>query len=166
MESVPEMKPRPTFLVVLCTLSFIAGTWGLVANFSNYENAASVSTSISQTMDETRALMKSSIRTGADQKMMDRLFTDFSILTDTTKIKQSALLGILSNILTLIGVLLMYRMRKKGFGFYIMGIGVYIGSPILVYGLQNLAGMSFFLLSLLIGLLFSVFYLRTLKYMA
>lgn len=166
MDANPQMKARPKMLVILCTLSFMAGTWGLLANFSNYENAAAVSTGISQTMDETRKLMTSSIKTGADQKNVDKVFTDFSILANTIKIKQNALLGIVSNILTLIGVFLMYRLKKKGFGFYLLGIGVYILAPILVYGIQNVAGLSFFIMSLFVGLLFSYFYKRALKYMS
>ena len=166
MESASEGKKRPTILTFLCTLSLIAGTWGLMSNLSNYENASQVSTMTGQAIAETQDKILGAMRGGGQQKeLMINIFKEFSILTDTVRIKQNALFGIMSNILTLIGVMLMYRLRKKGYGIYLLGLGVYVLSPLLVFGFKNMAGISFFVFSLFVALLFSLFYSRMLKYM-
>lgn len=165
MESASEKRKRPTTLTILCTLSLVAGTWGLMSNLSNYENANQVSTLTGQTIDQTRDRLMSAMQSGAQKQVLAKTFEEFSILTDTVRIKQNALFGIMSNVLTLIGVSFMYRMRRKGFGIYLLGVGVYVLAPLFVFGVSNMAGISFFLLSLFVGLLFSFFYSRMLKYM-
>lgn len=166
MDSASEGKKRPTILTFLCTLSLIAGSWGLMSNLSNYENANQVSTMTGQAIAETQDKILATMKGGGQQRqIMINTFKEFTILTDTVRIKQNALFGMMSNVLTLIGVFLMYRMRKKGYGVYLLGLGVYVVSPLLVFGFKNLAGISFFLLSLFVGLLFSFFYSRMLKYM-
>lgn len=158
-------RKRPTTLSVLCTLSLLAGTWGLMTHLSTYENAEEVSVQMIKTMEETKGKLMGTIRTGAERDMVGKLFADFGAMTDTVRIKQNALFGVMSSILTLLGASLMYRMRKKGFGIYLLGIGVYIASPLVVYSLKNLAGLSLFIWSLIIGLVFSLFYWRMIKYM-
>lgn len=165
MENASEMRKRPTILTILCTLSFISGTWGLMTNLSSFENAGEVATGMIQSLDQAKNSFLNAIKSGAEREKMAKIFADFNILTDTVRIKQNAMFGIMSSILTLVGVSFMYRMRKKGFGIYLLGIGVYVCTPAVVYGLGNLAGVSFFVWSLLVGGIFSLFYWRTIKYM-
>lgn len=166
MERASDGNKRPTILTILCTLSLFAGTWGLMSSFSNYENANEVSSLTAQAIDQTRDRFLSSMQSGPQKDAILKTIKEFSILTDTVRIKQNALFGILSNLLTLIGVSFMYRLRRMGYGIYLLGIGVYVFSPLFVYGPSNMAGMSFFVLSLFVGLLFSYFYWRMMKYMA
>lgn len=166
MENIPEIKKRPDWLTFICILSFVAGSFELASNFNKFQHAATVSAELAEAMDEMRGKMLNTIPSGADKENLKKIFEDFSMLTSTVKIKQGALLGILSNLLTLVGVFLMYRMRRKGLGFYFIGIGVYIASPVILYGFNNIAGVGFFIFSLFIGLLFSFLYWRMRKYMA
>lgn len=165
MENASEVKKRPTVITVLCTLSFISGTWGLMTNLNTFDHSGEVATAIAQSVEQTKSAFLTAIKSGAERDKMAKMFNEFNILTDTVRIKQNALFSIMSNILTLIGVSFMYRLRKRGFGIYLLGMGVYVFTPAVVYGLGNLAGVSFFILSLLIGLVFSFFYWRTTKYM-
>jgi hypothetical protein len=166
MDSVPERKNRPRLLTILCIISLFGGSWGLMSNLGNLENAEKLSSLTAQTIEETRDRMSGLSPDARTKKSMTAIFEDFQVLTDTVKIKQMALFGILSNLLTLVGAALMYRLRKNGFGIYLLGIAVYVAAPMVVYGLTNLAGISFFVFTLLISLIFSLLYARTRKYLS
>ncbi len=167
MDSVPERKIRPRLLSILCFLSLLGGSWGLMSNLGNLENADKLATLTAQTIEETRDRMMLNLPGDArTKKSMTAIFEDFTVLTDTVKIKQMALFGILSNLLTLVGAVLMYRLRKNGFGIYILGIAVYVAAPVVVYGFNNIAGISFFVFTLFISLVFGLLYAKNRKYLS
>jgi hypothetical protein len=166
MDSVPERKNRPRLLTILCILSILGGSWGLMSNLGNLENAEKLSELTEQTIEETQDRMTALSPDTRSQKAMKSIFDDFQVLADTVKIKQMAMFGILSNLLTLIGAVLMYRLRKNGFGLYMLGIAVYVTSPLVVYGLNNMAGLSFFIFTMIISLIFSLLYAKNRKYLS
>lgn len=137
-----------------------------MSNLGNLENAEKLAQLTEQTIGETQDRMTALAPDSRTQKAMKSIFDEFQVLTDTVKIKQMAMFGILSNLLTLIGAVLMYRLRKNGFGLYMLGIAVYVASPLVVYGLTNMAGLSFFILTLVISLLFSLLYAKNRKYLS
>jgi hypothetical protein len=102
----------------------------------------------------------------AEQKsFMEKMFSGANELMDTVKVKQNSLFSIMSNILTLVGALLMFRLKRTGFGIYVLGIGVFIAAPLVIFGPSNIFGlmMTFFLG--LIGVLFIILYRLNLKHM-
>jgi hypothetical protein len=69
------------------------------------------------------------------------------------------------NLLTLIGALLMLKLKKNGFRLYLLGILISFISPLLVFGTDNLHGQSFSVYYALSGGLFVLLYAIKLKFM-
>lgn len=164
-ESIPTGPQRPTFLTVLCILTFIASGWGIFSNISNYMNAA-VNAKVAETLlDSTKEKISKEADSEGTSKLAEQVFSGASKLIDPASIKKNALFSILANLLTLVGAFLMFQLKKQGFWVYLAGTAISIITPIIVYGASNIlsigmtAGIGFF------GILFVVLYSLNLKYL-
>lgn len=149
---------RPTFITVLCILSFIgiglSLIWG-IKNYFEYSAAAAQPDLLSSfgQADGTDPL---------GQAMMDAIGDAFKI--DYAKLAMNELITTLLNIPILIGVLMMWKQKKVGFYVY---AAFEIIQPIipLVLGL-GLVGGVMSVLGLIVAIVFIVLYAVNLKHMS
>ncbi len=165
METAAEPKKRPDFLTVLCVLTFIGSTLGILSGLTNYNNADVAAEATRQMIGEQKEKALDKSVTAGQKSFLDKMFSGANEMMDTVKVKQNSLFSIMSNILTLVGALLMFRLKKTGFGVYVLGIAVFIAAPLVIYGPSNVFGlfMTFFLA--FIGILFIILYRLNIKYM-
>jgi hypothetical protein len=165
METVAEPKKRPDFLTILCVLSFIGSTFGILSGLADFNNA-DVKAELSRQMIEEQKEKAMDKAVTADQKsFMEKMFSGANELMDTVKVKQNSLFSIMSNILTLVGAVLMFRLKRTGFGIYVLGIGVFIAAPLVIFGPSNIFGLMMTFLLGLIGVLFVILYWLNIKHM-
>ena len=161
---VPPPPQRSTFLTVLCILTFLASSYGLVTNISSYLNADVSSSFVQQSLDDTQSKLEEKLE--GDEKGADitnKVMSDASRLATPENIKKSALFAILANVLTLSGAILMFMLRKPGFWMYVAGTLISIVAPLMIYGTGNILGLGLTILIGFFGILFVVLYALNLK---
>ena len=159
-----EPRLRPTLLTVLCILTFIGSGWTIVSSVWGYSTASQTvrmfsSTGMGRPNDST--LGKDSVMTGTGHRKRspfgEKMMISVSKIMTEDNIRKSAIGAIISGLFTLLGALLMWRLRRNGFYLYIMGIIVGLVVPFYLYGNNLIAiGMSSF--SSFFGLVFIALY--------
>ena len=162
--AVSSPKKRPDFLTVICILTFIGSGFGIINNVTNYLNADVLTEMGKQAIDQNREKVDSE-SSGEGKKLADQMMSGASAMMDTKKLKQNYLLTVLSNIMTLAGALLMFRLRKSGYWLYVAGIVVLVATPLVIFGTENLLSMSITMLFAAIGILFIILYSLQLRHL-
>lgn len=178
-----ENSKRPTFLTVLCILSFIGGAWGIFSGISSYLAAGASSSVLSEAQktieaaaDSTKMALDSlasdstaskldmaGAETGAN--IANNILSGISDAMSEKNIKNNALAGILSSILSLIGAFFMFNLKKKGYWIYLAAVAIGIIAPLVIYG-GGFMGVLNAGWQVLSGILFAVLYALNLKHMA
>jgi hypothetical protein len=80
-----------------------------------------------------------------------------------TNIKNASIASGIASILSLVGALLMWGLNKKGFWVYLLGLGVSIIAPVIIY--QGFTGVMAGGMTAFFGVIFAVLYGLNLKHM-
>jgi hypothetical protein len=72
---------------------------------------------------------------------------------------------VMSNIMTLVGAVMMFRLKRTGFGFYVIGTIVYVAAPLLIFGGKGFFATMMTVALAFLGLVFVVLYALNLKHM-
>lgn len=164
LETPPPSKPvRPTFLTVLCILTFIGSGWSIISSFSTYLTADTTADVARAAMQDAQDEISNSNESGA--KMAEKMLSGVSDVLKPENLKKSALFTIVASIFTLVGAILMFQLKKTGFWVYIAGIAISIVAPIVIFGANNLITMMSTMGAALIGILFVVLYALNLKHL-
>lgn len=150
---------RPTFLTVLCVLTFIGSAWGIFNGITSY-TSADVASGI---MGEQLELAQDELENQEGAEGIGKLFDSVNEAMEPEKIRNSGIVAVVSNILTLIGALLMWGLRKTGFFVYVAGTIAGIVAPIMIY--QGFVGAAAAGLTAFFGILFVVLYFVNLKHL-
>lgn len=129
--SMEMMEPkRPQFLTVICVLSFImcglsllGGIWGIIRNTP--ENMA-------ESIEQMRAV---------SPQMADQMEQQMTEMQESTYAQISPYLNFIYILLSFLGVMMMWKLKKKGFYVYLAGeLLPYVG--LLLAGKQAMAMMG------------------------
>lgn len=163
-----EPPLRPTLLTVLCILSFIGSGWIIVSNIYTYSTAAHTARMFS--INKVKISNDSSLKKDSAAKRWRRDQTTFGpkMMTSLSKvmtednIRKSAIGNIISALCTLLGALLMWRLRRSGFYLYIAGTIVGLLAPFYLYG-NNLLAVGISSVPTFFGLVFIALYALNIK---
>jgi type III secretory pathway component EscR len=156
----PAPSLRPTFLTVLCILTFIGSGWGVYKGFSGYFTADMSAQIVSQAQDKINDQMADNTQPAFLKNMMGGMFSSMS----ADNIRKSSIISLVSCLLTLIGAVMMWQLRKAGFYLYIAGILISVVMPIALFG-GGLIGLMAGGISAFIGIIFIILYGVNMKYM-
>lgn len=162
----PAVPVRPTFLTVLCILTFIGSGWSILNNISTYRQADTAASVVSAALDTATSQIELQ---GADEpgaEIANKMLAGARELSDPVKIKKNALFGLMAAVITLGGAFLMFQLNKKGFWLYVFGTGITVVAPFLVFGMANFIGVLMGAVSGFIGIVFCVLYAMNLKHMS
>ena len=160
-----EEHIRPTLLKVLCILTFIGSSWLILTNIWAYATAsktAQMISSIRNVSQNDSAINKdSSVQQHTRHKegffLGKKMMISVSKMMTVGNIRRTAIGTIMSAILTLIGAILMWWLKRNGFYIYILGTILAISVPFYLYGINSMSvGISFF--SGFFGLIFIALY--------
>jgi hypothetical protein len=158
---------RPTFLTVLCILTFIGSGWGVIGamiNYSTSETAGKALEMVDEQMDEAMDEIDDNDEMSEKQKsFMESIFNGITDTVTPENIRKMAIVSVLSSLFTLFGALFMWSLNKNGYYLYIAGIAILIGGTMFVYG--GLVGAMAAGASGFFGVLFIVLYGLNLKHM-
>lgn len=160
---------RPTFLTVLCILSFIGCAWYCFSGISGYftlkamgglggENVENI---MDQAMDES---MASGEMTEEGAELARNLGDALLGGMDYTAMANSSLIQGLLCLLILVGVLMMWKLKKTGFYLYTVGQLAYVIVPFVMIG-GGLAGLMG-IVGAIFPVIFIILYALNLKHMS
>jgi hypothetical protein len=129
-EQAMQEPKRPQFLTVICVLSFImcglglvSGVWSIIQNTPEH---------MAESIEQMRKF---------SPEMADKLEEQMIAMQDSTFMQISPYLNFVYLLLSFLGILMMWKLQKKGFFLYIAGeVLPYLG--FLVAGKQTMAMMG------------------------
>lgn len=157
---------RPTFLTVLCILSFIGCGLGLFSGISGYFTSKALDNGSMEKMMEGLGEASGDANASAEvqegmanvDQAMDALGVDFGAMANNSLAQ-----GILC-IVVLIGVLMMWKLKKTGFYVYTASNLAYAACPFIFMG--GLAGGMMGILGAIGPIVFIILYGLNLKHMS
>ncbi len=165
-----EQEPvsRPTLLNVLCILTFIGSSWAILTNMWAYATAAESAKMVSYASKIAPDSLnkKDSIvyEIGHRKKSMfgEKMMTSIGKMFTEATIKKNAIGAIVSSIFTLLGAIMMWKLRRIGFYLYIAGVVIGIIVPFYLYG-NNLIAIGISAFTSFFGLVFIALYALNFK---
>ena len=171
-----EPTQRPTFLTVLCILTFIGSGWAILSSAWSYSTASKFTKDMTAFKHDNRdsVLLKDSVSLNDTAHVNKKgrhssefglqMRSAFSKMLTEDNIRKGAIGGIIAAFFTLIGAILMWRLKRIGFYIYIVGVVIAGIIPFYLYGSNFLAvGISSF--GSFFGLIFIALYALNLKSM-
>lgn len=162
---------RPSFLTVLCILSFIGcalglatGVWGY---FSNKTAAASglgdqVNERLDSAMDDA---MTNGEMTDQERQMAESITNALGGGINFDNAATASLVGGLMCIVCFIGVFMMWNLKKTGFFIYLIGQVVSIAAPFIWSSGLGIFGSMFSMIGAIFPIIFVILYALNLKHM-
>lgn len=158
---------RPTFLTVLCILTFLGSGYGIVNNLTGFMNADKVPIEeVNKALDSARSEIAREAEGTPGAKVAEKVFSETSKVLEPSKMKKMSLYLLMANILTFGGAYLMYQLRKQGFWMYLFGTGLAVATPLIIFGASNLVSMAMTVIFGFIGVVFAILYAMNLKHMS
>ncbi len=148
---------RSQFLTLLCVFTFLSCAWGLADAVVSFVQTDTVS----QTPYIKRTYTPEQQKKLPKQYFEDRASGDEPMPGDPDEIRRLSIAQFLYSLLTLIGAIYMFRLRRIGFWIYVSGVLVGIVVPVMLagFGALNTSFGVFF------SILFVGLYWLTLKEM-
>lgn len=155
-------KPvRTTFITVLCVLTFVGSGYSLVSSIISLQLAGKFEQLNEQTINKE---IKSK-GTEKGNSFAEKMMNDSKEMMKKENIIKVNAGNIVANLLTLVGAIFMFRMNKRGFWLYLAGIVIWIGTPLVLFGVNSVPGIISAVGQGIIGTLFVVMYAFNLKEM-
>lgn len=162
----PISPLRPRFLTILCYLTLFASSYMLLSAISGLSNPEELSKTLNKSMESWDTVFNQALE--ADPKareQFEQAMEDVSFANTSSNMRDNSFFSMISNLLTLIGAVLMLRLKKNGFRLYVLGCIIGVVAPVIVFGSGNFLGLSYAMLSGFSSTLFIALYAFKLKYM-
>ncbi|MBI5218716.1 MAG: hypothetical protein HY958_07295 [Bacteroidia bacterium] len=157
-EQTSETKKMPVFLKVLCILSFVGVGLAIISSIWGYFAAKAVS-AVSQGFADLGDKLAEGQASGQMNAAMD------SVNASLKWAGVNAIVGVIAALICLIGVIMMWKLKKTGYYIYIIGeIAPVIAGAVLMGG-SFFGGMAI-AMSLVVPIAFIVMYGLNLKHMS
>jgi len=154
---------RPTFITVLCILTFLGSGLGLISSGIKYGTATTQAAQMSLTKEKIDSDLNRKDNNSGGARFARKMAGNLSISAES--IRKSALADILAGILCLAGALMMWKLRKTGFYLYVAGTLIGVISPFIILGAANFIAIISSVATGFIGIAFVIMYGVNLKYM-
>ena len=151
---------RPTFLLVLCILTFIGSGWGTLSNLFSVFTAGLTNSSMQM---EHYSSMLNGMDQGGDSAVLSDILSS-SLQATFVHAKEIAVINLVLSVISLLGAILMFQLRRIGFYFYTAAqiLMLFVLPYFAGFNFMVLAGMLF---SAIFAVIFIVMYALNLKYM-
>ncbi|MEO7960489.1 MAG: hypothetical protein ABIR19_03020, partial [Ginsengibacter sp.] len=168
-ETESNVLIRPALLSVLCILTFVGSSWTIGTNAWIYNTAEKMVHMIAMSEGNVRVdsltareVAMAKIGRIKRREFGERMMKNVTSMMTEERIRQNASGNIVSGVFTLIGALLMWRLKLIGFTVYILGVLISIVAPFFIYG-ANFMGAGVSVFTGLVGLAFIALYSLNIK---
>ncbi len=157
--AAPTGNVRNTFLTVICILSFLGSGWGVIKAIRSYATADYIAQIGDMAIQNAQKEVNQATNPpGFVQAIIGSVEKDMN----PDFLRKMAIFQFISNVLTLSGAILMWKLKKTGFYLYVTGIAVLVIAPLAMGRLVGAIGAS---LIGFFGVIFIVMYAVNLKQM-
>ncbi len=156
---------RPTFITVLCILTFIGSGWGLIGGAIQYFSADKQALSMSITKEKVATDIQKGDKNDAGTQMAEKMMNSMGSAFTADNLKKTAIASVIGALLCLAGAFLMWQLKKNGFYLYIAGTLIGILSPFIIYGTNNFMSIISSVMVGFVGIVFVILYGVNLKHM-
>ena len=132
------VKRRPTFLKVLCILTFIGSGYALINSAVTYFKADTISEMVTEAKTEINKDMAEAKKRDDDATFVFQMMGNMAEMSTPENLRKSAIANFITSLLCLAGAILMWKLRKNGFYIYTIGTILSIIIPFYLFG-SNLA---------------------------
>jgi hypothetical protein len=162
-ETLPPQ--RPVFLKVLCILTFIGSSYGIINSAITYFKADDISKIVTEVKTKMNDDLKRKNARNPDKVIFfNKIMNNASQISTPENLRKTAIGNIITSILCLLGAFLMWNLRRMGFYIYTLGTIISIVIPFYLFGNNFLTTISAGFASF-IGILFVIFYAMNIKSM-
>lgn len=162
----PISPLRPRFLTFLCYLTLFASSYMMLSAISGLSNPEELSKTLNQSMENWETVFSQALKEDPKGRVQfEQAMEEIAFANTRSNMRDNSFFSLISNLLTLIGAVLMLRLRKNGFRLYVLGCIIGVVAPIIVFGSGNFLGASYAMLSGFSSGLFILLYAFKLKYM-
>lgn len=157
-----KMK-RPTFLTVLCILTFIGSGWGVLSQLFSFFTAGMVDSSVQ--MEQYSNMVENMENSGTASFLSGFLSSTQEVLSATmAHAKEIAIISLVLSLLSLCGAILMFNLKRIGFYCYTVAqiLMLFVTPFFAGFSMIVITGMIF---SAIFTVLFIILYSLNLKYM-
>lgn len=153
---------RPTFLTVLCILTFIGSGFSLLSGIYNYAMAPMAAEITEEALQQAEEQLAYQDVNEGTAEVLEKTFN--ASLEMAQHASTLALISVLGALLSLTGAFLMFKLNRKGFFVYTSAQLVLILAPMALVGFNFLTGFTAMLAGFF-SVLFIVLYGVNLKHM-
>lgn len=153
---------RPTFLTVLCFLTFMSAVSGLWTQSERLWNPGITADKNRETFEAVRENLDRQGST-AQAKTMDKMFEAVIEQTTAENIKTGAIIMLIFESLSLYAAYLMWNLQRRGFYLYLGGMAVACAAPLLMIG--GWMGVITAMAGVLFSIFMAILYAFNLKHM-
>jgi len=162
MQPTSEPVIRPLFLTVLCFITFMNSVSGLWSQSERFWNPGVMADKTRETFEMVRENVMQQAN-GADIKTMETMFAAVIDNTTPQTIMTGAIFMLIFEALSHYGAYLMWNLQKKGYYFYLGGMGIAFLGPLFFIG--GWLGFITAFASIFASIFMAIFYALNLKYM-
>ncbi|HTC01618.1 MAG TPA: hypothetical protein VK705_13140 [Ferruginibacter sp.] len=152
-----QESKRPTFIAVICILSFVLNGFSFVNNMSVFNEPSKEATILLTEMQQQQASITKANADEATKEQLTQMLSKFTATITTAMVKKMSLFSVIAAIICLIGTSLMWRMKKAGFHFFIVGTLISILAPFILFGGNGLSLLIAAIMSIIWLILLSLF---------
>lgn len=162
----PEIVPRqrPTFLKVLCILTFIGSGYNIVNSTVTYFKAESISALVTEAKTQVNEDLKKEKKDKEESAFVGQIMGNMSDISTPENLRKASIGNIITSVICLLGAILMWNLRRSGFYIYTLGTIIGIILPFYMFGSNLVTNISAGFMGF-IGILFVIFYAMNLKSM-
>lgn len=147
---------RPTFLTVLCFLTFMSAVSGLWSQSERLWNPGIMADKTRETFEAVRENLDRQGNT-AQAKTMDAMFEAVIEQTTAENIKTGAIIMLIFESLSLYAAYLMWNLQRRGYYLYLGGMAVAFFAPLFMIGgwMGVITAMAGVILSIFMAILYA-----------
>lgn len=154
---------RPTFLSILCSLTFFSAVSGLWIQSERLWNPQIAAEKTRMDFEKAQETLHARSMT-ADTETMDGMFDAILDQANAENTKVSAIILLIFESLSLYAAYLMWNLQKQGFYLYLAGMAVAFIAPLLLIG--GWMGIITALAGIITSVIMAILYAFNLKYMS
>jgi len=148
---------RPTFIAVVCIISFIVNGFSFVNNMAVFNDPAKESAILLTEMQTQQTSIQAAKADQTTKDQLSQMLSTFTNTISTPMIKKMSLYSVVAAFICLMGTSLMWRLKKSGFHFFIVGTLIGVISPFILFGGNGLSLLIALIMSFIWLVLISLF---------
>ena len=166
INSPKDQMIRPRILTFLCYLTLFGSSWSIMQSISTLGNPEQVSIEFNKSIQQLQTQFETTFKNDPKtSEQVELMISNVAEANTSSNMRDNSIFSLISNVLTMLGAMLMLRLKRNGFRFYVLGTLIGIVSPLVVFGGSNLLGFSYAFYLSFIGAIFITLYAFKLKYM-